>query len=149
MTKITTCQICGREIKARRGWIAHHGYQRPGGGWQTSSCFGAGARPYEESCDQIKVAIERTKEDIVAIEKMKHDFLENPPETVTTAPRYLGQKTFTYDRPADFVFDPADYRGDKYHRAYRALFMGMESNLRAAREQLIFLNKRLADWRPA
>ena len=42
-----TCQICDRAIKANTGVIAHHGYQRPGEGWQTASCPGARALPYE------------------------------------------------------------------------------------------------------
>ena len=36
-----TCQICGRAIKASSGLIAHHGYERPGWGYQTTSCLGA------------------------------------------------------------------------------------------------------------
>lgn len=42
-----TCQCCGRLIKANTGLIAKHGYRRPGDGWQTASCPGADARPFE------------------------------------------------------------------------------------------------------
>lgn len=42
-----TCQCCGRKHLANKGVIAHHGYTRPGYGWQTSSCFGARALPFE------------------------------------------------------------------------------------------------------
>jgi hypothetical protein len=48
-----TCQICGRPILAETGVIAHHGYQRPGMGWQTSSCFGARHLPFEVSRDAL------------------------------------------------------------------------------------------------
>lgn len=41
------CQCCGRAILANTGYIAHHGYERPGHGWQTSSCFGARRLPWE------------------------------------------------------------------------------------------------------
>lgn len=51
--KITTCQICERLIKANTGVIAHHGYQRPGDGWQTGSCFGARALPLQLSRDRL------------------------------------------------------------------------------------------------
>jgi len=53
----THCQICGRAILANTGVIAHHGYKRPGDGWQTSSCFGARYRPYEIACDALPDAI--------------------------------------------------------------------------------------------
>jgi hypothetical protein len=45
--KAMTCQCCARRILAETGEIAHHGYQRPGTGWQTASCFGAKALPFE------------------------------------------------------------------------------------------------------
>lgn len=44
-----TCQICGRKILAKNGKIAHHGYRRPGEGWQTASCEGARHLPLEVS----------------------------------------------------------------------------------------------------
>lgn len=45
--KARTCQICGRPIFAETGVIAHHGYQRPGDGYQTASCPGARELPFE------------------------------------------------------------------------------------------------------
>lgn len=44
-----TCQCCARGIFAERGKIAHHGYERPGDGWQTASCMGAMYAPFETS----------------------------------------------------------------------------------------------------
>jgi hypothetical protein len=56
-----TCQICEREIKHKKGLIAHHGYKRPGQGWQTDSCAGAKNLPYEKSRDLIPKVIEFIK----------------------------------------------------------------------------------------
>jgi len=47
------CQICGRLIFANSGKIAHHGYERPGNGWQTASCEGARELPFEVSRDAL------------------------------------------------------------------------------------------------
>jgi len=41
------CQCCSRAILANLGTIAHHGYERPGHGWQTGSCMGAKELPFE------------------------------------------------------------------------------------------------------
>ena len=41
------CQCCGRAILANLGSIAHHGYERPGDGWQSASCMGAKQLPWE------------------------------------------------------------------------------------------------------
>lgn len=57
MESKNTCQICAREIKAKSGIIAHHGYTRPEHGWQTSSCIGARNLSYEKSRDIIPKAI--------------------------------------------------------------------------------------------
>ena len=53
-----TCQCCGRSIFAQTGTIAHHGYERPGTGWQTPSCVGAKELPWEVSRDALGKLIE-------------------------------------------------------------------------------------------
>jgi hypothetical protein len=47
------CQCCGRKILANMGSIAHHGYERPGYGWQSASCSGAKELPFEASRDAL------------------------------------------------------------------------------------------------
>jgi len=48
-----TCQCCGRSILAESSVIAHHGYSRPFSGYQTSSCPGARALPFEVSRERL------------------------------------------------------------------------------------------------
>lgn len=48
-----TCQCCARQIFAETGTIAHHGYERPGWGYQTASCMGAKFLPFEVSRDRL------------------------------------------------------------------------------------------------
>jgi hypothetical protein len=48
-----TCQCCFRPIFAESGVIAHHGYERPGQGWQTASCMGARHLPLEAAHDRL------------------------------------------------------------------------------------------------
>lgn len=48
-----TCQCCFRKHLANTGSVAHHGYQRPGFGWQTTSCSGAKFLPLEMSRDRL------------------------------------------------------------------------------------------------
>ena len=59
-----TCQCCGRGIFAQTGTIAHHGYERPGTGWQTASCMGAKYLPFEVSRDRLGDLIARLERDI-------------------------------------------------------------------------------------
>jgi hypothetical protein len=56
-----TCQCCGGRYLANTGTIAHHGYQRPGDGWQTASCIGAKFEPFEVSRERLYVHIKDLK----------------------------------------------------------------------------------------
>jgi hypothetical protein len=68
---MSACQICGRKIKDKFGVVAHHGYKRRQGEWQTDSCMGARHFPYEKSRDVIPEAIQsiqlyiKLKEEII------------------------------------------------------------------------------------
>jgi len=57
-----TCQCCARPILANTGTIAHHGYERPDYGWQTASCMGAKALPFEVSRNRLGQMIEELSE---------------------------------------------------------------------------------------
>lgn len=48
-----TCQCCGKGHLANTGKLAHHGYTRPGWGWQTASCIGAREMPFEVARDRL------------------------------------------------------------------------------------------------
>ena len=86
--KITTCQICGRPIKSKNGLIAHHGYKRPGDGWQTASCSGARHLPYEISCDVLPPTIQYIKEHISRVEAKLEEHINNPPKILTIIRSY-------------------------------------------------------------
>lgn len=53
-----TCPCCGSWQAVRSGRIVHHGYQRPGVGWQTASCAGVSFPPYERSPAGVDAMIE-------------------------------------------------------------------------------------------
>lgn len=57
-----TCQCCWRPIFAGTGTIAHHGYERPGYGYQTASCMGAKFLPFEVSRGRLGDLIEMLKD---------------------------------------------------------------------------------------
>lgn len=74
-----TCQICGGKYLAKKGKIAHHGYKRPGEGYQTQSCFGAMAAPFEVSRDTLGQWIGFIKKDLKRAED-KLQFASTSPE---------------------------------------------------------------------
>jgi len=145
--EITTCQICGRIIKSKRGLIAHHGYKRPDIGWQTASCMGARGLPYEVSCNLIPPAIERVSKQIENIENKIKDYMTNPPEKITT--EWLGQKR---DVVRPYGFNPEikthnEYMPKSYENAYRKNLWDMKRQLGANVEFKKYLEDRLVKWK--
>lgn len=151
----TTCQICGRPIKAKHGIIAHHGYTRPGNGWQTASCDGARHQPYEDARDRIPAAIKAAETFVAKRQAWLDDFLANPPAIlIKTEQRYAGRyefKTVTTElpRPADFNPTVERFYSTAYEVKYDSLKREAETQIKFAKEDIAFLTKRFNDWTPA
>ena len=154
----TTCQFCGREIKAKLGTIALHGYRRPGQGWQTGSCWGAKHRPYEVACDQLTIyvaslakSVEVLRERIakpitelrltIAREKRveSHEDREARMRTVTA-------ENFDNLRMEYPIF--ACINGYSWGACVARYVDKLSAQLRAAEREYAEQAKRLADWKP-
>lgn len=150
-----TCQICGRPIKASKGLIGHHGYKRPGDGWQTASCVGARHLPYEDARDQIPAAIASAAAYVAKRQEWLDAFIANPPEIlIKIEHRYVRgyqTKTVTTELPRPADFNPTDER--YYSGAYAARFDSLkreaETQIKFAKEDIAFLTKRFNNWQPA
>ena len=144
---MTTCQICGRIIKAKNGLIAHHGYQRPGQGWQTASCFGARYRPYEVACDAIPLAIKHIERFIDLQESILANLIANPPDKITD--QIVKRESL---RPADFdpkkLLESDQYRPGSYANLFKRRVESYRQAIKIAKHDRVMLEKRLADWRP-
>lgn len=159
--KITTghCQICDREIGTTTGLIAHHGYTRPGHGWQTASCFGARWRPYEVACDALPPAIESLQGYIANLSEHIASWLREPPATITfnKEGKYnYGTRSYdkiptTVERPVDF--DPTaevkrdHYNFDTYAQRFHFEIERSRMEMKHLTYDLNRLQKRLADWK--
>lgn len=149
-----TCQICGREIKANTGLIAHHGYQRPvrGGGWQTASCFGARWRPYEVACDALPPAIEQVKAYVATMELALHTMITTPTDTYDIQTKKFGYPTgevVTLTRPENFntAQRPAATRPGTYENHYWYVRAEVEYSITNNKAAMVTLKKRLRAWR--
>jgi hypothetical protein len=148
---VTTCQVCGRTVKASKGLIAHHGYRRPYEGFQTASCEGARYVPYEVSCDRLREVTEMVRQFIARQQEMLADFLGNPPQTLTeTVRRSSWDKQGT-----DYIYTrPDTFNAEKYYsgipRTYENAFDGRktsyERTIRLATLDLETMERRLREW---
>ena len=120
------CQICEREIKAKKGLISHHGYTRPGGGYQTGSCGGARNLPYEISRDAIPKEILRISNFIEhrnkLLEKVKAGVVPIfdtvlGKEIEPTHPSYSNRK-YTYESNLNFYIKQAEREVSRLQKRY-------------------------------
>lgn len=147
------CQICERDIKAKSGLIAHHGYSRPANGWQTGSCPGARELPYEVSCDLIPPIIEAIKNFKANQEKFIADMKAKPPVVLTKTYKniYSGETTVEeFERPQDFDVEKAvnnqfAYFEDYYKQFHLALYSA-EREIKGADEDIKRLTARVENW---
>jgi len=150
---LTHCQICGRAIKANTGVIAHHGYQRPGDGWQTASCMGARFRSYEVACDALPPAIKSCASYIAQQETALANWIANPPAKIkyqrTDAHhRPVGpEKTFTRPEGFDGATAKDNYMSDTYIWRFVNARTGYRRRIKSSQDSLVYLEKRLTDWR--
>lgn len=141
----TTCQICGRPIKSASGLIAHHGYKRPGDGWQTSSCYGARHLPYEVSRDLIPEVIANISEWKANTQKRLADFITSPPSELIFTNRHEQVKVV---KPETFTVDGyRSYRPMAYDTIYHSRKYEMELAIKSAEQQIEFLQERYDDWK--
>lgn len=160
---MSTCQICGREIKTVRAAaggpsaqqsdvIAHHGFQRPGNGWQTSSCFGARWRSYEVACDALPAAIEQCQAFITMRKSWMKNWTKNPPETIsemkTNRWGVATGESVDHSRPECFVVpkETGSYTPHTYEGEHMRQRLDAERDIRASQRTLAALQKRLAEW---
>jgi hypothetical protein len=149
--EITTCQICGRQIKAKKGFIAHHGYKRPyQEGWQTASCPGAQYEPYEVSSTRLQEFIGEMTRYLTTQQKEQADFLANPPEEITKFEdrgAWNKGELKTYKKPESFNPEGfASYRPRTYENAYADRRYEYKKTIKAVTAELTFMQARLEKW---
>lgn len=154
MQQTTHCQICARDIKARTGVIAHHGYQRPGNGWQTSSCLGARYPSYEESNKRIPEVQEIYKGMLTHNKERLEEVLTNPPNEITESFNYSYRTPETYTRPVDFdkakaIAQGAFSHNERYAMEYRRLVKAIQNNITGLTGEVEYLGKRYKEWNAA
>lgn len=71
---VRTCPCCFRQIAVVNGTMAHHGYERPGWGYQTASCPGIRFRPLEVSDEGLVYMIDQHERHLGLLEKRLADF---------------------------------------------------------------------------
>lgn len=132
---VKTCPVCFRPIAVLRGTMAHHGYQRPGQGWQTASCPGIRFKPLEVSSEGLEWLIATLRERLAGL-KYAH-------ANQATHPEYLMAKR-THSGKAEKITrdDPL------WSRVFARHIAEIESEMGSLERELPMLDKKLTDWKP-
>lgn len=162
-----TCQVCGGKYLAKKGKIAHHGYKRPGTGWQTASCFGAMALPFEVSRDTLGEWIEILEKRLVRAENELKFAKESPELTLTGKSDYYSKSAIKKEvkvtaenfkeKHSELTaqlnalkkqYDNPSLNARTFDDLRRMLVYMAESDLRGIKEYLEFSKKRYDNWKP-
>lgn len=131
-----TCACCFSGVAITdAGRMAHHGYRRPGDGFQTSSCSGIRFPPLEVSTDGL--------EWLIGERQRRHD---NVRATIAALPERTEIRWHARVRPG--VTEPRVSRlgDDNWDRVMRGYEADLHRQDRAMTSELEFLRGELAKW---
>lgn len=135
-----TCGCCTRPIAVLGGTptgrMAHHGYERPGEGWQTASCPGIGFMPLETT-DDGPIYLKASYESRLATVR----------ERLAKAPSLISLSVITSNRGVRSLknLTPADA---EWPRAHAAHLSKLQHEISALRHGIEHVTQTIANWRP-
>lgn len=143
------CQVCGRQIEANTGVIAHHGYTRPGGGWQTESCVGARHKPYEESWLVLPEVISQVEEYLKGQQTYLKTLNKNPPVGFWCIEQQQFGRNFTEKCNVQFTIWKGNGELPNYEwkAKLKREISKAEYEIKAAKQQITHFTKRLKAWK--
>lgn len=148
-----TCQCCGGDVALTKGdRTAHHGYTRPGYGWQTESCMGARALPYELGHDQLDLWIEALEAHEAKRVELREKLLAGDVTTLPIRTRQGGKTVFVDITEAEANATPSHqlaiyaYGKTNWQVLIERAIGQVESELRHVRRDLQEQRERRESW---
>lgn len=151
-----TCQLCGRLICSKFGTIAHHGYTRPGDGWQSPSCSGTHEVPFEVSNAALVAGIEDLEAYGTRLRQQIADVGAGIAPVVVSVPPHWSSgrnSSYTFAVKAETyaaVAAKSDGRLDvkvAFEHRRESFIYELEERIRAVKGSLGEMRKRNAGWK--
>lgn len=158
-----TCQCCFGAFKLPRGKgkLSHHGYKRPGYGYDVGYCMGEGQLPYEKSCEVTRALMHRVSNYLEHrreyLSKLESGTVERLIVSMTDYSQPLPRGE--WKRPTKAVVvtkgDEEVYSYDgrignvlpSFENALKREIQKVGYDIRAAEEQEKFLAQKVAEWK--
>lgn len=132
-----TCPCCFRPIAVVREKMAHHGYTRPGQGWQTASCPGVRFKPLEVSSEGLEWLITTLRDRLKMVqESYRH---RDKRDSLFVRKAGTGRK---------IEFETITRESPSWARHFEALVAELKAEIRSLKGQLPMLERKLAAWKP-
>lgn len=129
---VKTCPCCFRPIAVQNGTMAHHGYERPGTGWQTASCPGVRFKPLEVSSEGLEWLISALRSKLESA-RASHKDRANKTSLSVLKMRKLVEVT----------------KGSpEWAREFKRFVAELEFEISGLERELPILDARLRDWSP-
>ncbi|AFX93561.1 hypothetical protein G646_gp093 [Serratia phage phiMAM1] len=130
---VKTCACCFRAIAVGSdGKMVHHGYRRPGDGFQTASCMGISYRPLEVSSDGLVALIKYMEKEQVEVQGRLDELEANGANMVMQS---------HWGKPVP--------PGDVSHKSrLSCLKQQLAARIDSIVRNLVSLNTKLTNWKP-
>ncbi len=133
---VKTCACCFRSIALAGATMAHHGYERPGTGWQTASCPGTRFRPLEVSDDGLRW--------VIGQRQARYDVVVQSLQTLPHAASLTVQR----GPPGRWTLETLSREHPDFHAELRSHLSELEWEHGSLKHELRRLRERLAAWKP-
>lgn len=132
---VKTCPVCFRAIAVVGGVMAHHGFRRPGHGWQTQSCQGIRFKPLEVSSEGLEWLISALSNNLVHLTSMIENQATQPEFLLAKRARNTPPERITRDDPL-------------WSKVFDAHIRSTEAEIAQISRELPVLKTRLINWAP-
>ena len=137
---IGTCAICGHEQVVHGTNMVAHGYRRPGQGYQTDSCFGAGKDAWQISSDACVEYLPVLESNL---ELYREKLQELKSEKVFTFTRRAARQNAWGNEIENVTVGHPDYDKMRLGAIREA-----ETNIRYLTQDIADMKERIASWEP-
>lgn len=127
-----TCPCCFRRFALNDGKMVHHGFQRPGSGYQTESCFGFGYESFERSnLGTLKIV----------------EYLENIlKEKELILPRMKEDKVILLLNEKTRKFFEVKLGDENFEKENNRRILEVERDIKGLKKDITFYNEKLKNW---
>ena len=145
---VGSCQICEGDFKLdAANHMVHHGYTRPGYGYNVGDCSGVAEDPYEVSCALLPPRLRGVEAYIECQREYLAEYVAGRVDTIVRDESKWDATTCKYEHVA-VTYERATTRKHTWNQVYESKQHGIEALISQGEFEVARIAKRIANWRP-